>query len=529
MKQVLSLLKVQFKQSYRKGKGADRSKKGKIGMALLYIFCAVVLTPYLFASLYLLSSHAVQMDAGREYMSILMLIIQGFALLFGTISIVNVMFLSKDNEILMALPIAPKKVFTAKFLYVLLHELVLGMVIGFVGIGIYGYLSFASVPFYILGGIAVILAPILSLAISSILLLPIILVCVHLRKKPVIAGLVSLVLFCGGMYLYMHFIFGLSSSSGYIGDMTAVLFDVIAPKLAFNMIVADVVFLAPNFLTSLAYAICLYVGLFCLACVLTSKVYKSASTLTTEKSTFAEIKSKNTKNGVMKSLILCDLKRIVRFPMLMITCISQIVIAPIVIFMISGIYNDGMDDISIGIMFMMGTMFVCGINYFAACAFTRENDEINILKSIPVMVETIVTSKLILAIISAVVTNILVTVALLASGIDIISTVLLFVYFGTLSPGMIAWQIKGDLDKPKLGWKNVNEGIKNNKSATIPLFTSMGIGMIGMYGFLMIALFKPNLMLIVMALLISLSAIFSILQLRSLYKNADRLFAKIEF
>lgn len=529
MKQILSLLKVQFKQSYRKGKGANRSKKGSVGMVVAYILCIAVLSPYLFASLYFLSQYAINVGKAREYIAILLFIIQGFALIFGTMALVNIMFLSKDNEILLALPIPQRRVFAAKFLYVLLHELLLGIVIGFTGIGIFGYLSGGGVAFYLLGGIAVVVAPILALAISSVLLLPIILVCAHLRKTPVLSGLISIAIFCGGMYLYMNFIFGLSSGSEDMGNVAVLLFEVIAQKLVFNLIVADVVLLLPNFATSLGVSIAMYVGLFAIACALTSMVYKKASTLTTEKTSGGKIKTSNAKRGVLKALIIRDLKCISRIPMLLMTCVSQMILAPITLSIMSSMYRGDMQDLQLGIMFMMGSMFVGGMNQFASSSFTRENEAINILKTIPVPTETIVTSKFIIAIASAAVTNVLVLAALIASGMNMTIAFMLFLYFAMLSLGMIAWQIKSDLDSPKLGWVNINEGLKKNKAATISVFSTMGIGTVGMFAFTIVGMMKPNLTLIILAFLTTLCAIFAILQLRSLYKNAGRLFGKIEF
>lgn len=80
-----------------------------------------------------------------------------------------------------------------------------------------------------------------------------------------------------------------------------------------------------------------------------------------------------------------------------------------------------------------------------------------------------------------------------------------------------------------LGWDNVNEGLKNNKSATISVFATMGVGTIVMFGLLFAVMWKPSLVTLILALSIALSGVFSILQIRSLYKNADRLFAKIEY
>ncbi len=531
MKQTLALIKVLFKQNYRRGKNADRSKKGKIGMALLYVFCFVVLAPYLIISLISLSSFAINANAGREYLSILMLSIQTMALIFGTYSLVNVIFFSKDNEIISSLPIPTRRVFVAKFMFVTIQELVIAAVVGLAGVGIYGYMSGAVISFYLLGSAAVLVSPIIAIAFSSIIVFPIILICAVLRKSPILSGGVIALLFGGGMYLYMHFILGISSgmTNSNMDNAILFLFEMVADKLFFNMIVADVVFLTSNWIVSLAYTALLYVGMFLLALVVTSLVYNKGVSLSIEKQASKEIQSTNNQNSVLKAMIIRDFKSIVRFPILLFTCVAQIITSPLMVYVMAKMYSDGMDSMQFTMTFMMGTMFVCGMNYFASTSFTRENDSFNILKTLPVSVNQIVVSKLIIAYICSVITSIVTVAVCLISGMSVVLSSLLLAYFLCLSLGICAWQIRCDLDKPKLGWSNVNEGMKNNKSATIPLFATMGIGIVGMIALLIVSFTKPSLTIAIVIIFILLSAIFAILQLRTLFKKAEYLFVKVEY
>ena len=112
MKDFSLLFSALFKHSFRFDKSKAKGQK-KWTMILLYGVVALCCLPMLALVAYLLynvGTLAVQTDATVGFLTCIFGIVQVITLLFGLATVLNTIYFSKDNEMLLAYPIKPNKI-----------------------------------------------------------------------------------------------------------------------------------------------------------------------------------------------------------------------------------------------------------------------------------------------------------------------------------------------------------------------------------------------------------------------------------
>ena len=116
MNKVFLLIKTFFRQQYRL---ADASKKGKTILLIAVIaLCMAPMAVLLFISFLSTGKFAAQTGSATEMLTFLILSTQMIVLFLGVGHLLNVIYLSKDTERLLALPVKPQTIFISKLLYV---------------------------------------------------------------------------------------------------------------------------------------------------------------------------------------------------------------------------------------------------------------------------------------------------------------------------------------------------------------------------------------------------------------------------
>ncbi len=544
MKNYFLLIKTLFRQGYRFDKSNKRAKSNAVGLIVGLGMAGIVLVPMLFMQLLVMARVSVENNIEQYYLGTVFMAMQIFTLIFGTIMLINTLFFSKDNTFLATIPMKPSTIFFGKLTYVAFNELIYAGSLGMLAMIMLGVVGKFGVLYYVLGFIAVVIAPLLSLLATSILLFPVMKILSYVRRNTTLTTMLNLIMFVGGMAIYILFITKISTSmEGGAEAMAEAMLPMIKGMggIFFNLALGKIV-VGIGALTDFGIVVAIYaVGLF-VAYILSRYIYKGSLNASVENGD-GKIKAvEYQSSSLIKTLIARDLKEIRREPTMMFYMLSQVVMAPLMIFLIFGVmYKEMglMDDAgsimlnTIGVMFLV--MFGCGTNAMACSSITRENRKYYIMKVIPVPYTIQIRAKVVVAYISGFVATLLSGIALMLSGMNVISCVGATVTSLILCYGFTCWQVRIDVSKPRLNWQTISEGVKNNRASVVPMFVSMAVALVVMavvqamdiFG----GMFENYKILITLGgftLLILASSVLTFFLKRGLNRNIDKLFDSIE-
>lgn len=240
-------------------------------------------------------------------------------------------------------------------------------------------------------------------------------------------------------------------------------------------------------------------------------------------------------------LIKKDFLEIIRFPTLAFYCLFEIILAPILIFVL-GVTSMGSLDTTIeevGMSFveimalvpdLVAIVLICfaifmvfATNYMASTAFTRENKNFYMIKILPVSYADIIDAK---AILSVIVNEIGVILMLVVSTfvlkVPLLSVAIAFVISSVINVVFSYMQVYIDLKKPRLNWENISTGLKNNPSSLISLLVSVIlIGVLGGLYYLVSLAQIPVLVYIYFAVLLLLFVALAFVARKITIKDAQ--------
>ncbi len=547
MKNFLTLLKLFIKQGFRRNNTSKRSKKGKVGTIILIVFCVLTMVPIYGFQLFVLASQSAKAGAYIGFTGAIFTIVQASCLIFGFIMLTNTLFYAKDNEILSTLPVKSSEIYFAKIAYVALSELMIIGSIALVMIILFGILAKLAFTYYILGLVCIILSVILALFVTSLIMTPFVSLFAKLKRSEKMTSITNIIMYLAFMVIYFLFISNITSTlttSFEDPNATVNMINAIGMSLFFNVFMAKLTLLSITLNEGLILLAIFAVALV-LAYLISSALYRKSIQIQRESGS-DKIKEVGYKtDGLLSSLIKNDWKTITRDSQLFFYCIMQLIMAPLMLFMLFGVMYPkmGMEEEVMGTMlYSMGVLFMVifsiGTNYVATSSITRENRKFYLMKIIPVPYEMQIRAKVNLAYIFTFVTIIISAIVLVVLGVKWYVAVIIGIPLLILGYGFVCWQVRIDLDKPRLNWNTITEGLKNNTSSLVTVLVAFAVGLLlavvsALLVFL-VPVFNLAQWLTVLiyvgafAVLCLISVLLTVLLKNGLYKKIDYLFDKIE-
>lgn len=134
-----------------------------------------------------------------ELFGLVLLVTQLLSLVFAVGNVINTLYLSKDNEMLVCLPVTPDQLFVSKLLMIYIREIAVNGLITlpiFITLGVF---SGAGVCFYLSLPLFVLLLPVFPIVIAAFLSIPVMWIIKFLKKHTflsiiVVFGLISVCL-----------------------------------------------------------------------------------------------------------------------------------------------------------------------------------------------------------------------------------------------------------------------------------------------------------------------------------------------
>ncbi len=194
----VDLLKLQLCEKFDLfRRNNPRARFAAAGKYVLLV-AAVTLTLYLL----LMRIVGVGLAVNVRLLAVVLLFTQAVSLLFAVGNIIAGLYLSRDNEILLALPVSPNQIFFSKLTVVYIQELVISAAYSlplFFVLGVYGGFSTA---FYLMIIPALLLLPALPVAAAMLLSVPVMAVVKFLRGRAALSAVIILAGVAGALMLY---------------------------------------------------------------------------------------------------------------------------------------------------------------------------------------------------------------------------------------------------------------------------------------------------------------------------------------
>ncbi|HOA15181.1 MAG TPA: hypothetical protein PKJ05_02495 [Bacillota bacterium] len=503
---VKALLKVNFNIGFWKASLKKKLSFKVIGQAFLYLLLAAIAGFYEVMFILLLKKMYPVLAMAGQQSSMLTLGIsaaQIMVLIFGMFYVLAAFYYAKGTSQLMAMPMNPVTVLMGKFTVVLVNEYLTELLILGPIMGVYGFMSGAGLPYWLMCALVFLMVPLLPLAMASILAMLMAGIIARGRNRTatnILGVALFLALYFGFQYLVL---FKLpqdgSSMVNYLASANYQLAQTASrnfpPSLWGTYAVAE------GFNSAGLKGLALFAGSallgVALIMLLGSKFYYNVVMKGTETSTnrnrleAGEALGKLRQGDPIATIASKDHKIVMRTSVyLMNICTMPLIWTGLILFYYmfgKNIASSQPEDQVI--------QFVMNFNYpwlkaiawilimqitvssmMAATAFSREGQSLAITKVLPISGRQVVFAKIRHAVIFQLVSSIPMTMVL-----QYLFKIPLAYALTGIAVGQVSglWSIFGgmliDLARPYLNWTDPTRAVKQNINAVIPLFGGFGL------------------------------------------------------
>lgn len=376
-------------------KGKRRGGKGQLLVALLYLILGLVFS-FTFAGAFLaIGTLVLQLGEGSYwfYFAITALL-AGLLQVFGSVfATVTQLYQSKDNEMLLSMPIRPRDILLSRLLYLWIINFLFGLVVllpsTVVGVGILGW----GLGFYLMPLLALLL-PFFSLTVSCLIGFVVSLVAKHIRRKNLATTVLYLLFFGLYMYVYTTFLSGMEEE-GAMENFYAFLLPIMDNfRFAFPFSLAGFGMGGQGILWFLLFALLvLSLFLLCLWLLSRSFLHIALGGSTVGRIRYQEKKAKQ--RSPFGALLRRELYRFFHIPSFFINCgigVIMLIVASVALMILRPDFsaafagNPGVEMLSflMPILLSLAAAFFLAVGNPAAPAVSLEGKSLWLLRSLPV-------------------------------------------------------------------------------------------------------------------------------------------------
>ena len=503
---VKALMKVNFSLSYWKVNFKKKLSFKFLGQALLYLLLACVAGVYEVIFIMLLRDMYPMLAAAGQQSSMLTLGIsasQIMVLIFGMFYVIAAFYYAKGTSQLMAMPMSPVTVLMGKFTVVLMNEYLTQLFILGPFIGVYGVMSKAGLGYWVMCVLVFLLAPLLPLAIASLLAMLLAGVIAKGRNKTymnVLGVLIFLVAYFGFQYFLLFMVpQDTSSLMGYLVSQNYRLAE--AASRRFPPSLWGTYAVAEGFNWTGMKSLALFAGSSALGILaimgLGSRFYynvvmSGGETATSRnRAVNGDMMEKLVEGDPLKAIAAKDNKVVLRTSSYLMNCCTLPLIWTGLIYFYSTfgskMVQDPSGDQLIQFIMMFNTPWLKTIGWIlltqfitssmiASTAFSREGQSLAITKALPISGKRVVQAKIRYALLFQLVSSIPITALL----VYLFKLPLVYMVAG-IAVGQVSglWSIFGglllDLSRPYLNWTDPTRAVKQNLNSVIPMFVGFGL------------------------------------------------------
>lgn len=499
MRKYLSLTRVLLKNSM--GMMSDGKSKKALNV-FIYGVLAVCMIPLGFTLYMMFNTAMAQLQPLQQEGAVLAL---GFHIsslvtfLFSIFLIPSIFYFSKDSETLLALPLPPQTILSAKFSVCLVYEYAFTLIVC-----VPLYIAYASnaaigIPYILLALVIFITLPIYPLVLSSIITMLLMRFVPFFKNRDrfnMIAGILSIILAFG---------FSFAMNSGTIAEDPNALISMLTQGnnsmiSLFSKIFPAIPFAAEALISSDALQLVYYILITCAALavlVILGKwlYFKGAIGFSETKSSRKELSAKDfarvSRHSKVRTYLIKELRLLIRTPVYAINCIGMCVLMPImllVIFITADAdvllqqlpditpYLDGMLPYAVLAGMASGFLF-SNLNMISSTAISREGTNISFMKYIPMSLKQQLQAKVLSGILMSVISMLLTMVCVYF----LLPIFPLTWYFAAAAASLITIVLGNyaslalDILHPKLVWEQEAAAVKQNMSGIVSMLAGMAM------------------------------------------------------
>lgn len=484
----------------------DRAKS--VGIAVAAIFGIIAFVAFEIGIALSLASSAFKSGLYDEVIYVFLTAAQLIIFFFGILTVTSNLYFSKDNAILAPMPFRKSVVFSAKFTVAYFGELFISalfVVPTTVTVGIVADLSGFAFPWYYypLCAIAALVAPIVPLAIISLISVPLMRLAAIFKRHKVGQALAMTVLYGVFIALYFAMIIGLNSTEPgemlgggavsalkTIKEVGVMNLPLVALMTGLKLPTEGILIacgVAAGVLALLALTF--FVGTF-FSLASEEGYARSAGGKRKSRSTFDSARIPGVKRSAYSAFVIKEFKTLLNTPVLLMNVILTLVLPAVMMVFFRFVYSggeefemftvDGVNMMVVGMITYVCFLVCSSYNPVSSIGFSREGKNLLYLKTLPVSAKVIVYSKLAFATIVSVVSAIFMAVAFpfctgIYNPVAIVLFPLLMLAGSFASNCMLLYN---DLKNPNYTWNNISEISKNNKRLVKPMLLNLAVGLV---------------------------------------------------
>ena len=499
MRKYLSLTRVLLKNSM--GMMSDGKSKKALNV-FIYGVLAVCMIPLGFTLYMMFNTAMAQLQPLQQEGAVLAL---GFHIsslvtfLFSIFLIPSIFYFSKDSETLLALPLPPQTILSAKFSVCLVYEYAFTLIVCVPLYIAYANNAAIGIPYILLALVIFITLPIYPLVLSSIITMLLMRFVPFFKNRDrfnMIAGILSIILAFG---------FSFAMNSGTIAEDPNALISMLTQGnnsmiSLFSKIFPAIPFAAEALISSDALQLVYYILITCAALavlVILGKwlYFKGAIGFSETKSSRKELSAKDfarvSRHSKVRTYLIKELRLLIRTPVYAINCIGMCILMPImllVIFITADAdvllqqlpditpYLDGMLPYA-GLAGMASGFLFSNLNMISSTAISREGTNISFMKYIPMSLKQQLQAKVLSGILMSVISMLLTMVCVYF----LLPIFPLTWYFAAAAASLITIVLGNyaslalDILHPKLVWEQEAAAVKQNMSGIVSMLAGMAM------------------------------------------------------
>ena len=499
MRKYLSLTRVLLKNSM--GMMSDGKSKKALNV-FIYGVLAVCMIPLGFTLYMMFNTAMAQLQPLQQEGAVLAL---GFHIsslvtfLFSIFLIPSIFYFSKDSETLLALPLPPQTILSAKFSVCLVYEYAFTLIVCVPLYIAYANNAAIGIPYILLALAIFITLPIYPLVLSSIITMLLMRFVPFFKNRDrfnMIAGILSIILAFG---------FSFAMNSGTIAEDPNALISMLTQGnnsmiSLFSKIFPAIPFAAEALISSDALQLVYYILITCAALavlVILGKwlYFKGAIGFSETKSSRKELSAKDfarvSRHSKVRTYLIKELRLLIRTPVYAINCIGMCVLMPImllVIFITADAdvllqqlpditpYLDGMLPYAVLAGMASGFLF-SNLNMISSTAISREGTNISFMKYIPMSLKQQLQAKVLSGILMSVISMLLTMVCVYF----LLPIFPLTWYFAAAAASLITIVLGNyaslalDILHPKRVWEQEAAAVKQNMSGIVSMLAGMAM------------------------------------------------------
>lgn len=535
MKRIFNLVKVMSKASSENLLAVNKKTKiktgSKLGMLLIYAILVVYIAGFVGFFSYLVINNLASIGQEGLSFQFLFLALNAFIIITTLIVTPTVLYFSKDVENYLVMPLKPWEIMISKFFTSLLFSYLTTLVVMLPFIVMYVYLLGFNLLTVLMYMLTFILIPIFPSSLISIIIILIFTFAPFVKNKDIFTYFT--------MFITVVFSLSLSLTSKLenidanslanllnSGDnsLLSVIQSPFNPSTQFAKAIINHDLLALIIGVLIALSLLIILGFIGQALYFKGAIGISEMSSKKKNLSLKDSKKLTQSKSQTVSLALQDWRKILRTPILLTNYYMGVILLPILLIIPIIVEGDlsevllfietikelikTVDTVFLTKLFILfGLVFGFSLTSFSSLAstsFSREGTNMQFLNSMPISIQTLYHSKLIVSIATL---SIIPLIFGLVAGILLnINTVLIIIMSLSIIAGSVFSSLLGcifDIIAPKLVWETEQQAVKQNFVSMIAMFVQMGF--MGLMGYLIFKLTFDQSFILILGVCISLS------------------------